>query len=351
MPWRTTFCVSGSRPGEDQGMTLCPKRLFSLGSILIDIRVEVPSLPVRGGDVLASAAVAATGGGFNILAAAARHGLPAAFAGRHGTGPNGDLIRADLAREGITLLLPPSTGGDNGFCLVMVEPDGERTFVTSPGVEAGPRDRPLADIPLHGQDAVFISGYDLCYPAVAAAITAWIPALPADLVLVLDPGPLVGEIPAPVLATVLPRVDILTLNLREATILAMTDDLVTDDLATIFDRTLPRLRAGGLVILRQGPQGCTLAGESIPDAPVHLPAPPVTMVDATGAGDAHTGVFLAGLAAGLGPVSAAARANAAAALAVTRPGSATAPTSHELDAFLATQPPGGAGNHNKETHL
>src|SRR4051812_9119505 len=113
-----------------------PKRLFSVGSILVDIRVEVPYLPERGGDVLASSANSVTGGGFNILAAAVRSGLATAFAGHHGTGPYGDRIRADLAREGINVLLPPSPEGDNGFCLVMVEPDGERTFVTSPGVEA-----------------------------------------------------------------------------------------------------------------------------------------------------------------------------------------------------------------------
>jgi sugar/nucleoside kinase (ribokinase family) len=60
----------------------------------------------------------------------------------------------------------------------------------------------------------------------------------------------------------------------------------------------------------------------------------VTVVDTTGAGDTHSGVFLAGLAAGLPPEEAAGRANAAAALAVTRPGPATAPARAQLDAFL-----------------
>ena len=58
-------------------------------------------------------------------------------------------------------------------------------------------------------------------------------------------------------------------------------------------------------------------------------------VDTTGAGDAHSGVFLAGLAGGLPPGAAARRANAAAALAVTRPGPAVSPSRAELDAFLA----------------
>jgi ribokinase len=306
-----------------------PQRLLSVGSILVDIRVEVPFLPERGGDVLASSTTVATGGGFNILAAAARSGLPSAFAGQHGTGPHGDRIRADLTHEGIDVLLPPSSEGDNGFCLVMVEPDGERTFVTSPGVEARAGNRLLTDIRLLDRDGVFLSGYDLCYPELGRSISAWIPALPANLTLVLDPGPLVGEIPAAVLGAVLPRVDILTLNHREATILA-----VDDAMTRIFASTLPRLRQEALLIVRRGRDGCTMGGGPLAETGVHVPAPTVRMVDSTGAGDAHTGVFLAALAEGLDPVSAAARANAAAALAVTRPGPATAPTAFELDAFL-----------------
>jgi sugar/nucleoside kinase (ribokinase family) len=309
-----------------------PRRLFSVGSILVDIRVEVPSLPERGGDVLASAAALVTGGGFNILAAAARNGLPAAFAGHHGTGAYGNRIRADLAREGIDVLLPATLHGDSGFCLVMVEPDGERTFVTSPGVEAHAKDRSLADIVLQDQDAVFASGYDLCYPELGSAIGAWSFTLPADLTFVLDPGPLVGEIPTPILTSVLSRVDILTMNHREASILDRSGDM-----SSIFELILPRLRPGALLIVRKGKDGCTLGGVPLSDERVHVPAPAVRMVDSTGAGDAHTGVFIASLAHGLDSVSAAVRANAAAALAVTKLGSATAPTSRELDAFLATQ--------------
>ena len=70
-------------------------------------------------------------------------------------------------------------------------------------------------------------------------------------------------------------------------------------------------------------------------SPAHIPAPTVRAVDTTGAGDAHAGVFLAALADGLPPDAAARRANAAAALAVTRPGPATSPTRAELNAWLA----------------
>jgi sugar/nucleoside kinase (ribokinase family) len=69
-----------------------------------------------------------------------------------------------------------------------------------------------------------------------------------------------------------------------------------------------------------------------------VPAPAIMAVDTTGAGDAHSGVFLAGLAAGLTVGDAARRANAAAALTVTRSGPATSPSRAELDQFLGFRP-------------
>jgi sugar/nucleoside kinase (ribokinase family) len=65
-----------------------------------------------------------------------------------------------------------------------------------------------------------------------------------------------------------------------------------------------------------------------------VPGFKVVAVDSNGAGDAHAGVFVAGLAHGLSAIDAARRANAAAALAVTRWGPATSPGVAELDAFI-----------------
>jgi sugar/nucleoside kinase (ribokinase family) len=57
-------------------------------------------------------------------------------------------------------------------------------------------------------------------------------------------------------------------------------------------------------------------------------------VDTNGAGDTHTGVLLAERAAGASWSHAAARANAAGAIKVTRRGPDTAPTRAEIDDFL-----------------
>ena len=309
---------------------LSPRRLLSVGSILADIRLDVPALPQRGGDVLAGAASVTAGGGFNILAAAARQGLAAAFGGQHGTGPYGDRIRAELEAEGIAPLLAPREAGDSGFCLVLVEPDGERTFITSPGVEAVPSGGAPASLPLHADDALFVSGYDLCYPQLGPAIAAWLKQLPPGVLLTIDPGPLVGQIPSLLLASALGRTDILTLNRREAGLLAGTPE--PDEAARAI---LPLLPRSSLLVIRDGAAGCRLYGAEATGAMVEpIAAPHVTMIDSTGAGDAHTGVLIASLAAGFSPREAAWRANVAAAIAVTRRGPATAPTAAELDGFI-----------------
>lgn len=309
-------------------MTGGPHRLVLVGSVLADILMSVPRLPERGGDVLASGAATQVGGGFNVLAAARRLGLPAALAGRVGDGPFGRLVAAALAAEGIEPLIPVGRG-DTGFCVGLVEPDSERTFVTSPGIESELTADDLARVEVRAGDALYVSGYDLCYPVTGPAVAAWCLDLD-DSLLVLDPGPLAVEIPPRVLDPVLDRTDVLTLNEREARLLAGVPDV--DEASRVLR---DRLHPGCVLIVRRGARGCALhlPGQADPE---YLPAPAVTAVDSTGAGDAHTGAFLAELHR-TGSMRESARvANAAAALAVTRAGSATAPKRDELDRLLGS---------------
>lgn len=291
------------------------RRLVCAGQAIVDVVLRVPALPERGGDMLATAAEITAGGGFNVMAAAARQGLPVLYAGGHGTGPWGDLVRAALAAEGIAILRTPDPGRDTGFDVALVEPDGERTFATHLGAETIANNWP--GIPMTAGDMVYLSGYGL--PRISP--------LPPAVQLFVDPGPLVARIPADLLDQVLARCDWLSCNQREAGLLTGAGE-AADAARLLLGRTD---HAG--VIVRTGSAGCVLAlrGQEI----VHVPAPAVEVVDTTGAGDAHAGVFIASLADGLGLAEAAARANAAAAFSVTRQGPATSPTRAALDAWLA----------------
>jgi sugar/nucleoside kinase (ribokinase family) len=306
-------------------------RLLLAGEALVDLMMWVPSLPERGGDQLATSSGVAVGGGFNVMAAAARQGLPVRYAGGHGTGPWGDLVRSALTSENIELLRPRDPRADTGFDVALVEPAGERTFVTSLGAESLPAPDGWEVIPAVPGDAVYVSGYGLAAPVSGPELGRWATRLPTGVTLFIDPGPLIADIPPGILDPVLDRADWWSCNQREATLLTGTDQPA--EAARQLRARLPRAS----IMVRTGAAGCTLATGD--DPLTEIPAPHVAAVDTTGAGDAHAGVFLASLADGLPPVAAAARANAAAALSTTRTGPATAPARDELDRFLAGPAP------------
>jgi sugar/nucleoside kinase (ribokinase family) len=311
-------------------------RLISVGNVIIDIAARVPHLPERGGDVLAEAAGIAPGGSFSTMVAAVRQGLPTGYAGAHGTGVFGDRVRADLAAEGIDVLVPPTPGLDTGYDMVLVEAGGERTFVTVFGAEAALSATALSAVRPGEHDLVHLSGYGLLERTNGAVLTPWLGTVPAGTRVLFDPGPLAADIPAEVWRRVAGRANWLSCNAREATMLTGETDAVA---ATLALGAL-RGRASGGALVRLGADGCLLGlrGEI-----THVAAFPVAVVDTTGAGDAHAGAFLAALAAGEHPLAAARRANACAALAVTRPGPSTAPTRAEVDALLTPSAPDAAG--------
>jgi sugar/nucleoside kinase (ribokinase family) len=305
-------------------------RLVSVGNVVIDLTATVPALPERGGDVVATDSRLTPGGSFNVLVATSRQGLPAAYGGAHGTGPFGELARSAMLDEGIEILLPPTAGADTGFDVALTDAGGERTFITAIGAEATLTAERLAALELRIGDAVHVSGYGLLRSPNRDAIVDWLRRIPREITVLVDPGPLGEQIPQDVLESVRARADWWSCNAREATLATGLADPLE---AT---RALAAAAPGRGVIVRLGPDGClvAVAGTIEHGAVEQVGGFPVQVVDTNGAGDAHVGGFLAALAGGADPVQAARRANACAAIAVSRRGPATAPTKDEVDALL-----------------
>ncbi|NHN56758.1 sugar kinase [Calidifontibacter sp. DB0510] len=301
-------------------------RVIHTAQALVDEVVEIAALPERGGNAMASSYHRYAGGAVTILLAAARNGAAAVHAGSVGTGANGDLIRSVLAAERIALSSPAVPDVDTGICVVMVEPSAERTFVTTRGAERQITPASLGTSAPVAGDLVCVSGYTLLDPT-RKPLQEWLIGLPRGVEVVLDPGDVFASLPAEVVEAILARTTVWTSNTDEAT--ALTGET---DWAASARAVASRLPADAVVVVRDGERGCVVlvAGEL-----TEVAGFPQRAVDTNGAGDTHTGVLLASRARGVEWVAACRRANAGGAIKVTRKGPTTAPTSAEIDAFLA----------------
>jgi sugar/nucleoside kinase (ribokinase family) len=308
-------------------------RVIHTGQALVDVVVEVPDLPDRGQNVMAASATDYAGGAVTVLVAAARFGADCVHAGAHGTGPHGDLVRTALAREGIAVSAPVVDGLDTGICVVMVEPSAERTFVTTLGAERRISVESLTTSRPGPGDLVCVTGFSLALDSTRDPLLAWLPDLHPDVVVVLDPGAAFADLPEDVRTTMLEVTDVWSSNAEEAEgLLRAVGHEPPGDLAGLTTAVAPLLRGDAVAVVRDGPEGCAVrvAGET-----AYVPGFPQTPVDTNGAGDTHTGALLAEVAAGTPWVEGCRRANAAAAIKVTRRGPESAPTAAEVDDFLA----------------
>lgn len=302
-------------------------RVIHTAQALVDEVVEIPGLPARGQNAMASSYTRYAASACNILLAAARSGAQGVLAGSVGTGLNADLIREALAAEGVTISSQPVTDADTGVCFVMIEPSAERTFVTTQGAERRISVDSLAtSAPVPG-DLVCVSGYSLI-GATRDPLLTWLEGLPDGVEVIFDPGAVFAGLPTPIRERMLALTRVWSSNAEEAS--QLTGWTGMEETA---EAVATRLRPGAVVIVRDGRKGCVVREG---DTTTALRGHPQTPVDTNGAGDAHTGILVAGRAAGLGWVEAARRANAGAAIKVTRRGPNTAPTAAEIDDFLAT---------------
>ncbi len=106
-----------------------------VGAAVIDVIADAYALPWRGCDIeLKQQSVNVGGCALNIAVALKRLGIEAGNALPLGQGVWAEIIRNRMAKEDLISLID-NAEGDNGWCLALVEPDGERTFMSFSGVE------------------------------------------------------------------------------------------------------------------------------------------------------------------------------------------------------------------------
>ena len=329
---------------EEEAPASCPEpsapagRVVLMGQILVDLAVRGDALPGPGGDVWAIDEGMHVGGGFNALVAARRMGAEAVSLSPIGEGPYSSLIRAALAREGITDAGPRVAGIDNGFCIAFTDRTGERTFISTKGAETMVPASAWADVvrTMYPGDVLYVDGYLMDHPANREAAQAALHALPEGVRVVLDVSPVIG------IPDGLPtRNVIISMNHREAQEIGKR----TAD-RSLLDRCAQPLGAAEAVcaavrrpvVVRAGAAGAYVARPSVAATDAvdedasHIPTPRVEAIDTNGAGDAHSGVLAASLAQGIPLERALLLANCAGALSATVVGPASCPSRSQIEA-------------------
>ncbi|HBM3286813.1 TPA: sugar kinase [Klebsiella michiganensis] len=271
--------------------TLGNKRPITIvGAAVIDVIADAYALPWRGCDIeLQQQSVNIGGCALNIAVALKRLGMEADNALPVGQGVWADIIRNNMAREGLSSRIDGVTG-DNGWCLALVEPDGERTFMSFSGVENQWNPAWLAQLTVPPQSLVSLSGYQLASPC-GEVLVHWLESL-RDITPYIDFGPRIADIPETLMQRIMACKPVISLNRQEAEIAAERFRLPVATEA--FGQAWLKKFAMPLIVRHDEEGAWYFSAEE-----QGLAAPfPVAVVDTIGAGDSHAGGTLAGLASG-----------------------------------------------------
>lgn len=304
-------------------------RILHLGQVVVDLSMDIDHLPERGGDIFARRSAIKVGGGYNVIRAARQMGAPIAYMGAIGTGPMADMARGALAALQVPAQGPVLDDCDTGYSVAMIEPSGERTFVSARGAETRVPEGTYESMDLVGGDVIYLSGYSFCHKDNTRSLVGFAHLHQGEGFPVLfDLGPMVADIALDVLKTVNGLHPIWSLNEREGPILAerlgCRPDVRGETELESTCRSLS-LKLDSPVVLRAGARGAWYCQPKDARQSRYIPTPQVHAIDTNGAGDAHSGVLCAGIFQGLPIEEALTLANCAGALSTTQPGPATCP--------------------------
>ncbi|WP_037314683.1 ribokinase [Ruegeria halocynthiae] len=273
--------------------------IWNLGSINADMIYDVPHLPGPGETLSANRLDRYLGGkGANMSVAAARAGARTAHIGA--IGPDGRWARDRLTEYGVDTRYIAEVDIPTGHAIIAVDAQGENNIILFPGSNQAISSDQL------GQALSSASQGDLLVMQNETNLQVEAARMGHELGLQVCYA--AAPFQAEAVQAVLPYLDFLILNEIEA------EQLRKASGQDLWDLDVQH------VIVTLGSKGARyyLRGSDVSEFPAHK----VQAVDTTGAGDTFTGYVLAGMDRGMPMAQAISQANRAAALMVTRHGTA-----------------------------
>ncbi len=306
-------------------------RVCILGIFVADLTFVAPgALPRPGETVLGHDFRIGPGGkGSNQAIAARRAGADVTLIAKIGADTFGDMAHDLYAEEGVSDrgLIDSKTHPTGAAGIYLSEATGENAIVVTPGAAGAITVSEVEAAKDHiSSAAVFVTQFEI---PLAVAETGLRLAKTLGVKTILNPAPAAQVDP-----TIWTYVDVVTPNESEAE--ALTGCKVTgpDDAAIAAQKFLDL--GVGAVVITLGANGAFLMTS---ERSLHVPAVSAgQVVETTGAGDSFNGAMAAALAEGQGLEDAVRFGNAAAAISVTRPGTAPSmPHRAEIDQLLKQQ--------------
>lgn len=265
------------------------EKILICGGLIIDKYVLVDEYPERGGDGYITGGFDVVGGcAVNIASTVKNLGAMPYVVSAIGNDFAGDEIMNFMKKEQLSVDCVKRAEGSTGYCLVFLEPDGERTFLTYKGCEAGYSDSLISNETTDSCRVVAVTGYYLLDGSSQKLIERLKILKDKGCSVIFDPSPLVDKIDESYLKEILLISDVVTPNESEVKTLAGAE--------TPEQWALSCCEKGLSVIIKKGADGGVLyqKGEKIP-----YDAIGVRTVDTTGAGDSFTGAIAYALANGI----------------------------------------------------
>jgi ribokinase len=297
-----------------------------VGSLNMDLVVEVPTIPLPGETVLGKNFATFPGGkGANQAVAAARLGARVSLIGRVGNDAFGAQLLASAKADGIDVThVGCDESAATGVAMIAVDKDGQNSIAVASGANYRLTSGHVREAWSQLEDVdTLVMPLETPMETIDTAVSL---ARQNGVRVLLNPAPA-----QPLPNTILANVDVLVPNEPE------TEQLTGRSLATAADRreaAKDLLENGvGSVVLTLGARGAlVLSSEDNHPMFSMIKSYAVQVVDTTAAGDAFVGALAVSLSEGSSLVEAAAFANACGALAVTKAGAQPAlPHRHEVD--------------------
>lgn len=253
------------------------------GSTVVDVVIKVPQLPSTAQDVNITSQHHQLGGcAHNVAHVLQLAQVPHILCSPVGCGIYGDFVKQSFKEQNIPIFaqLPDVA---NGCCYCLVEPSGERTFLSHHGAEYLFYRHWFTEEVLSGADSIYICGLEL-EEKTSVALVDFLEEQ-SYLQIFFAPGPRITTINPSFMERILALSPILHLNETEACSFSHSSTL-EEAISKLHQKTKNDL------IVTQGEQGasCFYQGE------IHHKAGYKTkVVDTIGAGDAHIGSIIASL--------------------------------------------------------